>query len=166
MIALYCLIKSNKTNRNDDWMMIGIDQLDPSCVSNRFKSLCVHVASYRKFPRKDRKTSEGCCRTPTVQLSSWSELLADSGYLDLLGLRKHVKRVSGRRTLLTVGFRESTWTEMLWYTQTISSWMFKLAWGAAYSLKNTSGFRISGHLPTCKRIYKGDIEIKTETAHN
>ena len=56
-IALSCLIKSNKTNRNDDW---NRSVKDPSCVSNHFESLSVHVASYfGKFLRKDRKTSEG-----------------------------------------------------------------------------------------------------------
>ena len=45
MIAL-----SNPTKQIE--MMIGIDQLDPSCVSNHFESLSVHVTSYeRKFPR-------------------------------------------------------------------------------------------------------------------
>ena len=39
MIAL-----SNPTKQIE--MMIGIDQLDPSCASDRFESLSVHVASY------------------------------------------------------------------------------------------------------------------------
>ena len=75
MIALYnSLIKSNKTNRNDDW------NRSFSCFTSFREKVfpCMSQAMIRKFPRKDRKTSEGHCRTPTVQLSSWSELLGSN----------------------------------------------------------------------------------------
>ena len=66
MIAFYSLIKSNKTNRNDDW------NRSFSCFTSFREKVfpCMSQAMIRKFPRKDRKTSEGHCRTPTVQLSS------------------------------------------------------------------------------------------------
>ena len=123
--------------------MIGIDQFDPSCVSNRFESLCVHVASYRKFPSKDRKTSEGCCRTPTVQqLSSWiaGRFRSSSGFAR--PTEPSMWSVSLEGELCWRWVLGNQLGRRCYDTQTISSWMFKLAWGAAYSLKNTSGFRI------------------------
>ena len=66
MIALHSLIKSNQTNRNDDW------NRSFSCFTSFREKVfpCMSQAMIRKFPRKDRKTLEGHCRTPTVQLSS------------------------------------------------------------------------------------------------
>ena len=75
----------------------------------------------------------------------------------------HVKRVSGGRTLLTVGFRESTWTEMPGYSNHL-----KLNGPTSIGCRifPQKYFGISGHLPTCKRMCKGDIEMKTETSRN
>ena len=85
---------------------IGIDQLRilPVFQIVSREGLSVHVASYfGKFLRKDRKTSEGRCRTQCssqveVNCSQTQVIWICSAYGNI-----HVKRVSARR---------STWTEM------------------------------------------------------
>ena len=153
--------------------MIGIDQL---------RILRVFQIFSRVFP----------CMSQAILESSFGRIEKHRRVAAGHSAALKLKRIAGR--LRSSGFTRPTETsmwsvslegELCWRCvlgnrlgwrchdpQTILSWMFKLAWRATYSLKNTPGFRISGHLPTCKRMYKSDIEMKAEakssyrTSHN
>ena len=93
------LIASNPTKQIE--MMIGIVQLNPSCVSNHFENLFVHVASYfLKVPSQGSKKKNIGGSLPKLKCSSqvevkcWqTQVIRSSGFM--LGLRKRicVKRV-------------------------------------------------------------------------
>ena len=141
MIALYCLIKSNTTNRNDDWMMIGIDQLDLRVfkIISR-EGLSLHVASYdRKFPRKDRKKHRRVTAghrqcSSQVEVNCRQQLYRSSGFAR--PTEPSMWSVSLEGELCWQWVLGSQLGRRCHDTQTISSWMFKK------NQKNRMGCRI------------------------